>query len=498
MELLIALDLGTSSIRALAFTLSGNLELSFSRIVPLVYPQSGFVEQDPLQILSAALAVLKDLEEALNAQSAKPVSIGITNQRESIIAWDRHNCNILYPLISWQDSRTQGYCRSLESQIDLADLKSKTGLELNPYFSASKIWWLKHNNYLKNAISPTVATLDSFIAWHLMGARSDSPLVTDVSNASRTLLMNLDTCNYDDELLDIFGVNRDWLPEIVPTVSSLPMPIAPGMPFAGLFVTCLIGDQQASLFGHNCLEKGATKATHGTGTFVVSNVGGTRIRPESQVLESVAWQIGAAKVQYCLEGTIFASGSLVRWLRDSLGLISNYSDIESILNQTKSSEGVVFIPAFNGLGTPYWINDVKGTIFGISSTTTGANIVRAGIEGIVVRTHEVVDAIEANLGSELSCLKIDGGLSQSDAFAQLQADQLQKKIKRPRNIEATALGAALLGGIGNGVNEREASFGSLTDVDIFEPHSRPSASNARRKLWDQYMVRLTGNVPLQT
>ncbi len=490
MELFVSLDIGTSSIRAMAITKTGELLNVATRIVPLAFPGPSQVEQDPTEILWACIACLGELETALGDNAKQVVALGITNQRESVVAWDRADQRILYPLISWQDGRTHGDCENLKKQLGNLDIKNITGLELNPYFSATKIAWLSANNFLATAKIPSVATLDAFIAWHLTGGQPDSRYITDSSNASRTLLMNLNTLSYDPLLLDFFETNAQWLPEIVPTAGNLLASIQGQLPFARTPISCLVGDQQASLFGNRCLSKGESKITHGTGTFFVTNIGQTRKQPRLEVLESVAWQIKDQKVNYCLEGTIFSSGTVLRWLRDEIHLLDDYLDLDQVLKHTRTSDGVVFVPAFTGLGTPYWNRDVRATIFGISSTTTPSHIIRAALEGICLRTQEVLDSIEQNLGEPVQKLVIDGGLTQSDQFCQLQADQLQRDLIRPNNIEATALGAAMLAGIGVDIIDETDFASTHLAHETFEAKSRPSVSQSRKTLWNRYLTRI--------
>lgn len=490
MDLLVALDIGTSSIRAIAFTKTGEVRALASRSVPLMFPSPNFVEQDPNAVLGACLSVLAELEAMLGNDSTRVATIGIANQRESVVAWDRKNNEILYPIISWQDGRTAEQCANLDTNGVRLNLRDKTGLQLDPYFSASKISWITQMGHLNGSSLPAVSTLDAFIAWHLMGANADSPFVTDISNSSRTLLLNLDSCDYDSELLGLFNIDRNLLAQIVPTSGKLERKISAGLPFANTYIGALAGDQQASLFGNNCIEIGATKATHGTGTFVLTNTGTSRTRPESEVLESIAWQIGDRKPVYCLEGSVFSTGSALRWLRDNLEVLNDYSTIDDLMSNTKTSNGVVFIPAFNGLATPYWTRSLKASIFGISSTTTTNQIVRGAIEGIVIRTEEVIEAIETHLRFPIEVLNIDGGLAQSNFICQLQADQVRKRVIRTDNVEATAFGAALFAGIALDLIDPENPRPETTTTEYFEPKGSLSASKSRRDLWKRYLSRV--------
>lgn len=489
MDLLVALDIGTSSVRSIAYDLQGQAQATFAKEIGLSFPEPRYVEQDPAEILSAALEVLRLLENELKKMPARAISIGITNQRETVIAFDSESGKACYNAISWQDGRGLDLCSDLIDQGLSPLIRQKTGLELNPYFSATKMTWLTKNGYLASARRPKLVTVDAFIAWHLMGANPAIEPVTDPSNASRTLLYNLDSLAFDEELTEIFGIDFKHLPNLVDT-AEIALAIAPGMPFSGVTIGSIIGDQQSSLFGQGMITPMSTKVTHGTGTFAVTNVGQKRISPKTEVLESIAWKIGDQSPTYCLEGSIFTSGVIMRWLRDSLGLISNYSEIDTMASSVQSSDGVVVIPAFQGLGAPYWRTDARGAIFGISTATTPAHIIRASIEGVVMRTQEVIEAMERASGSKVETLSTDGGLSTSNFVCQLQADQTRIPTVRAKASEATAFGAALLAGISQEVIDLPQVAEITRSTSTFNPSPSAYSAKARRENWNKYIAKI--------
>ena len=487
MEILVALDAGTSSIRAVAFSPAFEILSSATRDLPVIFGAPGRVEQDPMQIARLCLEVLSDLEEQLGPKAGQVVSIGLTNQRESVVAWDRADATVLHPLISWQDSRGDEQCNTLK---DLAwTITERTGLMLSPYFSATKMSWLGANGYLSTARMPSLGTLDTYLVWMLCGARPDSPFVTDASNASRTMLFNLDSLDFDLELLEIFGVPRSQLPAIVPS-ALLQARIGPKLPFAGVAIGAVLGDQQASLLGQGCVSKGDLKNTYGSGSFVLANIGNERIRKDASLIESIAWTIPGQAPTFCLEGSIFSTGTIFRWLRDSLKILPSYGEIDSMAGSIRSSDGVVFVPSFQGLGAPHWRPSATGSIFGISAATRPEHLVRSALEGVALRTEEVIEAMEAATLEKFARLVVDGGLSKSDLLCQLQADQLQIPVLRSKVTESTSLGVAVLAGLSAGVFSSLAEVNWPKPVEHFAPKASPTLSKARRELWNRYLARV--------
>ena len=487
MEILVALDAGTSSVRAVAFYANGEVIAIASRELTVRYPRSGWVEQDPDEITHLCTAVLAELDERLGSRARDVVAIGLTNQRESVVAWDRADARVLYPLISWQDSRGAELCASLVDRETM--IRSRTGLGINPYFSASKMAWLHTQGHLKYARQAAVSTLDSYLLWVLSGAKPDSSFVTDVSNASRTMLMDLDDLDFHPELLESFAIARENLPEVVPS-GGVAFAVAGGLPFAGVPIAAVLGDQQASLLGQGCVAPGDIKNTYGSGSFVLANTGTARTRPDGGVLESVAWKVAGGEATYCLEGSIFSTGTILRWLRDNLGILSDYQSIDAMASAVRSSEGVVLIPSFQGLGAPYWDPHATGSIFGISQSTRPEHLVRSAIEGIALRTQEVIEAMEATTGERFAKLVIDGGLSRSDVMCQIQADQLQIPVVRSVLGESTARGAAMLAGVSLGVFSSVAEIPAPHQGEAFAPKASAQLAKGRRELWKRYLCRV--------
>ena len=490
MDILVALDAGTSSVRAIAFTTTGDVLAQASRELALDFVGPRMVEQNPTTIAGLCLQVLGELERELGNQARDVAAIGITNQRETVVAWDRKNGDILYPAISWQDSRGDVFCNSLLDSPTADMITMRTGLIVNPYFSASKIAWLYDNSAFAQASFGAVGTLDSYLIWVLTGSSLNSAFVSDISNACRTMLVDLDSLDFDQELLSIFGVNRDHLPQII-SCAKIDYRVAPGLPFAQTMIGAAIGDQQASLFGQRCFSPLEVKTTYGSGNFILANSGTTRHRPNGKVIESVAWKIGDQSPTYCLEGSVFSSGTIFRWLKDNMGILLDFLSIDEMAQSVRSSEGVVLIPSLQGLGAPYWSSQTPGAIFGISGSTLPAHIVRAAVEAVVLRTEEVVVAIQDALDAKFTHMAVDGGLSKSDFVCQLQADQLQIPLIRSRNHESTALGAALLAGISADVF---ATTGDIphpgTETTTFVNKASTYGAKARRELWMRYMPRM--------
>ena len=489
MELLVALDAGTSSVRAIAFDPAGAVVESAAHEVPVNATSAGWVEQDAGLLAGRSIQVLEELVARLGTNAAQVVAVGITNQRETVVAWDRRDGSLLYPAISWQDTRGAALCDQLADAGHGQEVRARTGLVVNPYFSATKMAWLHSQGIISAPGHHVCATLDSYLLWRLGGGKPDSPFASDLSNASRTMLLDIDRLGFDDELAALFGVDPRTLPELLPT-AGFSFPVAKGLPFAGVPVTAMIGDQQAALFGQGCVRRASAKNTYGTGNFLLANSGSERTHPSGGVLESIAWRMGDEKPAYCLEGSVFTTGAVMRWMRDSLGILPGYEEIEAVLSRTRTSDGVVFVPSFQGLGAPHWVTGVKGAVFGVSQSTTADQLIRAAVEGITLRVEEVVEAIEAAIGTRLEFLMVDGGMTRSEALCQLQADQLQLPVRRSGTPEATALGAALMAGLSAGL------YPSIDEVPFpaasgeFAPRGSASAARARRELYRRYLGRL--------
>ena len=448
-QYVLALDQGTSSSRAILFDAEGRPVSSAQQEFPQHFPSPGRVEHDPADILSSQLAVAREVLRPLPAGSV--AAIGITNQRETTVVWEKATGRPVYPAIVWQDRRTAEYCAALKKQ-GLADrIREKTGLIPDAYFSATKIRWiLEHVPGAREKAERgelRFGTVDSWLLWNLTGGAVHA---TDVSNASRTMLLDIHRLQWDAELLELFGIPVSMMPRICASsevvgetrgVEGIP----DGIPVAGI-----AGDQQSALFGQMCLDSGSVKNTYGTGCFLLMNTGDRAVRSENNLLTTVAWKIGD-RVQYALEGSIFVGGSVVQWLRDGLGLIRSSAEVEALAASVPDNGGVYFVPALTGLGAPYWNPDARGTLTGLTRGTTAGHIARAALEGIAFQTRDIVRAMERDAGVRLSELKVDGGASRNDLLMQFQADILGVEVVRPQVTETTALGAACLAGLAVGL-----------------------------------------------
>ncbi len=455
---LLALDQGTSSSRALLFDRDAQLVATHAIPFPCLFPEPGWVEQDANTLWQTQRdAVLGVLQKA-NATASDILAIGITNQRETLIAWHRDTGEPLHNAIVWQCRRTTEYCEQLKAQGHEQDIRARTGLVIDPYFSASKMrWLLDHVPAVKSAAEGgklCFGTVDSWLVWQLTKGRVH---VTDASNASRTQLYNLHTGDWDPVLLKLFGIPREALPTICDcsgTIASTDAAIFG----AAIPITGMAGDQQAALFGQACFTPGMTKNTYGTGCFMLMNTGEQIVESNHSLLSTVAWQLNGKRT-YALEGSVFVAGALIQWLRDNLGLFEKASEVEALAKQVPDNGGVYIVPAFTGLGAPYWDADARGIICGLTRGTSKAHIARAALEAVAYQSVDLLRAMEADAGIELPELRIDGGMVVNDLLCQFQADVLQRPVMRPQVIESTAHGAALLAGLGIG------NWTSLAEVE---------------------------------
>jgi len=467
MSCLISLDQGTTSSRATLFTQKGEPLATASREFPQYYPQPGWVEHDPLEIWESQLLCLREVLAAAAAAGRTVAGIGITNQRETTLIWERATGKPLGRAIVWQDRRTAEFTDSLKREGVEPLVRERSGLLLDPYFSASKLaWLLREEGRAERAARGELCfgTVDSWLIFRLTGGRSH---VTDLSNASRTLLFNIRTLDWDEELLRLFGVPRSLLPEVLPSTASFGHTL-PELTGVSLPITAVAGDQQAALFGQGCLAPGMAKATFGTGAFVMMNSGG-RVGGGEGVLSTVAWQLPGEAVQYALEGSIFIAGAAVEWLKEGLGVIGSAAEVEALAGSVADSGGVYFVPALSGLGTPYWDPHARGVIAGLTRGSTRAHLARAALEAIAYQTADAVRAMERGSAVLLSELRVDGGAAANNLLLQLQADLLGAPVLRPRLTESTSLGAALLAGIGAGVLDAAGAAGSWALDRRFEP-----------------------------
>ena len=449
-----------------------------------IFPKPGWVEHDLDDIWGSTLGTVQRALREAGLSGRDIAAIGITNQRETTALWDRRSSRPLHHAIVWQDRRTTEACARLKAAGHEARVREKTGLVIDPYFSATKLQWLLDNvRGLREKADEGAAafgTIDSFLAWRLTGGAAH---VTDVSNASRTLLMDLRTREWDRELLDLFDVPRNILPEIRPSSQvygrTKGIKVLPdGIPVAGM-----AGDQQAALFGQACFAPGEAKCTYGTGAFLLQNVGPTPVASSRGLLTTVAWEVGG-EVAYALEGSSFIAGAAVQWLRDGLGVIKKAADVEALAKEAKETGDLVFVPALAGLGAPHWRPEARGLIRGIDRSTTAAHLARATLEGIAFLIFDLAESMRAEAGKPFPVFKVDGGASMNDLLMQFQADLLDVPVERPRMIETTALGAAFLAGLATGVwKDREEIRKAWKVGKRFEPKMKPTEREAHLAKW---------------
>ena len=446
-QFILALDQGTSSSRAIVFDHEGNIRSTAQMEFTQYFPKPGWVEHNPMEIWSSEAAVIAEAITKIGINGKDIAGIGITNQRETTIVWDAETGEPVYNAIVWQDRRTSEFCDTLRDKADF--IREKTGLIIDAYFSGTKIRWILDNvpgaREKAEAGKLRFGTVDSWLVWQLTRGEVH---VTDVSNASRTMLFNIHTLEWDKELLELLDVPASMMPEVrssseVYGVTKTTI-FAHEVPIGGI-----AGDQQAALFGQMCTEPGSVKNTYGTGCFLLMNTGEKPILSRNNLLTTVAWKIGD-KVNYALEGSIFVGGSVVQWLRDGLGIIRSSSEIEDLASTVEDNGGVYFVPALTGMGAPYWDQYAHGTICGITRGTTAAHIARAALEGIAFQTMDIVGAMEKDAGVKLSELTVDGGASRNNLMMQFQADVLDTSVIRPKVTETTAMGACYLAGLAVG------------------------------------------------
>ena len=446
---ILSLDQGTSSSRAIVFDEQGTICASAQKEFTQIFPKSGLVEHNPHEIWSSEAAVIAEAIASLDINGKDIAGIGITNQRETTIVWDVESEEPIYNAIVWQDRRTGEYCEKLKADGLTDTIREKTGLIIDAYFSGTKIKWILDNvpgaRERANKGKLRFGTVDSWLVWRLTRGEVH---VTDVSNASRTMLFNIHTLDWDDDLLKLFGIPRSMMPEVKSSSEvyghTKTTIFAHEVPIAGI-----AGDQQAALFGQMCIEPGAIKNTYGTGCFLLMNTGDKPITSKNSLLTTIAWKIGD-KVNYALEGSIFVGGSVVQWLRDGLGIIKSSSEVEALAASVPDTGGVYFVPALTGLAAPYWDPFARGSITGISRGTTAAHIARAALEGIALQTYDIVDCMRRDANLPICELKVDGGASRNNLMMQFQSDVLNVPVFRPRVTETTALGAAYLAGLAVG------------------------------------------------
>ena len=485
---ILALDQGTTSSRAIVFNSNSEVVAMSQKEFPQLFPKSGWVEHDPEVIWKSQIYTAKQAIRKAKLSSKEISGIGITNQRETTVIWDRTTGKPISNAIVWQDRRTSDYCESLKKDNSHRLIRRLTGLELDAYFSATKIRWLLKN--IKGATAKAKAghlafgTIDTWLIWKLTGGQSH---ITDVSNASRTMLFNIKTGDWDDRLLELFQIPRSMMPSVVSSSEIYDETSALGdsIPIAGI-----AGDQQAALFGQGCHRKGMVKCTYGTGCFLLMHTGNKPMPSKNRLLTTVAWKIGG-KMEYAIEGSVFTAGAAVQWLRDQLGIIKSAAEIESLANQVKDNGGVHFVPAFTGLGAPYWNPYARGMISGLSRGTRNGHIARAALEGIAFQVNDVIRCMSSDAKIPLHELRVDGGASQNNLLMQMQSNLLQAQVIRPTITETTALGAAYLAGLAVNVWKGKSSIKQNWKASKkFKPKMNESTRTALLNEWKQSVKNL--------
>ena len=489
MQYVLALDQGTTSSRAILFDHNGAIAAVAQKEFQQFFPQAGWVEHDPTEILTSQMSCAV---EALGKVGARPrdlAAIGITNQRETVIVWERATGKPIHPAIVWQDRRTAAFCKELEER-GLADtIADKTGLVIDPYFSATKIRWILDNvaGARNRAERGELAfgTVDSWLIWHLTSGHKH---VTDVTNASRTLLYNIVKGEWDKDLLDIFGVPEQILPEVVWSSQQVGE-VTTSLGLAGATIAGIAGDQQAALFGQLCWQAGEAKNTYGTGCFLLQNIGTEFARSRHKLITTLAAS-AQSRLDYALEGSIFIGGAVVQWLRDNLKLIGASSDVEGLAQTVNDSGGVVFVPAFVGMGAPHWDPHASGMLIGLGRGTTPGHIARAALEAIAFQVADVLEAVESETTTPLGALRVDGGAAVNDLLMQFQADILGVPVVRPLVTETTALGAAYLAGLATGFWVSPGDLKAKREGDVrFEPRMSATERAERRARWQKAVER---------
>ena len=456
---IIALDQGTTSSRAIIFDRDANVVCTAQREFVQHYPQAGWVEHDPMEIFATQSAVMVEALAQAGLHHDQVAAIGITNQRETTVVWDKTTGRPIYNAIVWQCRRSTEICQQLKRDGHEQYISDTTGLVTDPYFSGTKLKWILDNvegsrERARNG-ELLFGTVDSWLIWKFTGGKVH---VTDYTNASRTMLFNIHTLEWDAKMLEVLDIPREMLPQVKSSSEIY------GHTKSGIAIGGIAGDQQAALFGHACFEPGMAKNTYGTGCFLLMNTGDKAVQSHNGLLTTVAWRLDG-KVEYALEGSVFAAGSAIQWLRDGLRMLGKASDTQAYAERAQSSDGVYFVPAFVGLGAPYWRSDVRGSMFGLTRGTTKEHFIRAVLESLAYQTRDVLSAMQADAGLVLKALRVDGGAIANDFTAQFQADILDIAVERPAVMETTALGAAYLAGLGVGFWESRDQIAQQRQVE---------------------------------
>lgn len=489
---IMAIDQGTTSSRTCIINQAGGLVAEAREAFKQIFPKPGWVEHDPEDIWYSTQRSMRVALEKAGIKGSQIRTIGITNQRETVMLWDSQSGKALHNAIVWQCRRTQEICEKLKKNKKEKMITAKTGLVLDPYFSATKIQWLlKHvPNAAKKAREgrALAGTVDSFLLWKLTAGQSHK---TDVSNASRTMLMNIHTGWWDQDLLKLFGISEGILPEICPSNADFGVTQGLGFMPDGIPVTGIVGDQQAALFGQTCFDVGDSKCTFGTGSFLLLNTGKKAVKSRNKLLTTIAWKLKNQDMTYALEGGAFVCGAAVQWLRDGLGLFQQSSDIEALAKTVQTTEGVEFVPALTGLGAPHWKPEARGVICGLTRGSTKAHIARATLEAMALQNVDILNTMQRDLGKKLRGVRVDGGAAANDLLMQLQADYCGANVVRPKNLETTALGAAFMAGLGAGVWKDLKEIKRVWKVDQeFKVKMAPKARKERLQKWAEALERV--------
>ncbi len=492
MAYILALDQGTTSSRAIVFDDTGAIKAVAQKEFEQIFPQPGWVEHNPEEIWTSQIGVAIEALGKVDLRPRDIAAIGITNQRETTIVWDRETGKPVYNAIVWQDRRTAQFCDELKAQGHESLIQDRTGLLIDAYFSASKISWILNNvtgaRQQAEAGKLAFGTVDSWLIWKLTSGKVHA---TDITNASRTMIFNIRTAQWDEDLLRIFQIPASMLPRVGAS-SERYAEVTTTLGLGGIAIAGIAGDQQSSLFGQRCFSPGLTKNTYGTGCFLLQNIGTKPIKSSNRLVTTVAWKVGNS-IEYALEGSVFVGGAVVQWLRDGLGLIRNSSDVEALAASVKDNGGVYFVPAFVGLGAPHWDQYARGAILGLTRGTSSGHIARAAVESIAYQVADLLHAAQKDSGTSLSELHVDGGATANNMLMQFQADILGIPVVRPAMAESTALGAAYLAGLSAGVWRTINDITSLPmNEQRFEPRMKQSEVESLRARWNEALSRSKG------
>ncbi|MFW6217463.1 MAG: glycerol kinase GlpK [Verrucomicrobiota bacterium] len=486
---ILALDQGTTSSRSILFDHEGAIVAVAQKEFEQIYPKPGWVEHDPMDIWSSQSSTAAEALSKANLTTDAIAAVGVTNQRETTVVWDKQSGKPVYNAIVWQDRRTADYCRTLRKDGTEAMVSEKTGLRLDPYFAGTKVRWILENvdGVRKKAEDGKLlfGTVDSWLLWQMTGRKVHA---TDITNASRTLFYNIEKDDWDDELLELFDVPRCMLPEIK-SCSEVYGEVEKNLYPAGAPIAGMAGDQHAALFGQACFTPGMAKNTYGTGCFLLMNMGEKPVRSENNLLTTVAWRQGG-RTEYALEGSIFIGGAVVQWIRDELQLVRTAEEVDRVAASVKDANGLYIVPAFAGLGAPHWDPYARGVAVGMTRGTNRAHFCRAALESIAFQSADLITAMEKDSGIGLKELRVDGGASRSATLLQFQADLLQEQVLRPKCVETTALGAACLAGLAVGFWENRDSIARRWETDrTFEPQRDPEEMERLRAGWNKALER---------